>query len=86
MVAQLTIPPKTFTRIAFTFGSAWLKKVEDMILKNKKKQDYTGSQNGEGLKNLLFLDGTAHIQEIGRRSSIQLNDVHGRHGQSSTVD
>ena len=35
---------------------------------------------------MLFVGATANIKEIGWLPAVQLDDVHGGHGQSSTVD
>ena len=40
----------------------------------------------ESLGQLLTLGTAAHVEEIGGLASVQLNDVHGGHGQASTVD
>ena len=34
----------------------------------------------------MFLHTAAHIQEVGRLSPVQLDDVHGGHGQPGSVD
>lgn len=39
-----------------------------------------------GLLEGLSLCGTTDIQEIGRLSSVEFDDIHSRHGESSTID
>lgn len=34
----------------------------------------------------MFLDTAANIQEVGRLSPVQLDDVHGCHGQPGAID
>lgn len=36
-------------------------------------------------RNLFCVGSSAHIQEIGRFTSVQFNDVHSGHGQTSSV-
>ena len=39
----------------------------------------------ECLHDLLGSSPTSHIKEVGRLTSVQLNNVHGRHGKTSAV-
>src|SRR5262249_20681478 len=43
-------------------------------------------QNTEGILNLLRASAAAHIQKVGGTAAGELNDVHGRHGETCTVD
>merc|ERR1719382_2423196 len=43
------------------------------------------SDDAESLPHLIFLDIATHIKEVGWLATIELDDVHGRHGQPSTV-
>merc|ERR1719219_2790485 len=42
--------------------------------------------DAEGLLDLVFLHTAADIQEVGRLPPVQLDDVHGGHGQPGSVD
>jgi hypothetical protein len=88
MVAQLTIPPNTFTRIALTFLSVKQKK-KSIYRVNKDKielQMCTRGEDLECLKDLLFLNSASNIKEVCRRSSIKLDNVHRRHGEPSSIN
>merc|ERR1719150_1772210 len=43
------------------------------------------SDDAESLPHLIFLDIATHIEEVGRLSTVELDNVHGRHGQPSTI-
>jgi len=47
---------------------------------------FVRSQNLECLSDLLLIGTTTDIKEVSRRSLVQLDDVHGSHGKTSTVD
>merc|ERR1712156_370262 len=43
------------------------------------------SDDAESLPHLIFLDIATHIEEVGRLSTVEFDDVHGRHGQAGTI-
>merc|ERR1719357_2363761 len=43
------------------------------------------SDDSESLPHLIFLDIATHIKEVGRLATIELDNVHGCHGQPSTI-
>ena len=43
------------------------------------------SSNSVPVPHLIFLDIATHIKEIGRLATIELDDVHSRHGQPGTI-
>src|SRR5690606_20262043 len=45
-----------------------------------------GENNFKGFNHTLFGRTAAHVEEVGRLAAVQLNDIHGAHGQASTVD
>src|SRR5690606_37759162 len=45
-----------------------------------------GKNDLEGFADALLGRATAHIQEVGRLAAMQIDDVHGAHGQAGTVD
>mmetsp|Transcript_11076 Transcript_11076/g.19946 ORF Transcript_11076/g.19946 Transcript_11076/m.19946 type:complete len:365 (-) Transcript_11076:375-1469(-) len=46
---------------------------------------WVGGQNLEGFHHLLLRRVAAHVEKIGGRTPVELDDVHGGHGQASTV-
>lgn len=59
--------------------------------KKRKKREETKSHMGirgndlEGLSDLLGIGTSSHIEEVGWVSSVDLDDIHGGHGQTSSV-
>ena len=45
-----------------------------------------GGDDAEGLVDALLLDSATQIEEVGRLATLQLDNVHGGHGQAGTVD
>ena len=43
-------------------------------------------QDAEGLGHLLHVGPAADVEEIGRLAAVQLDQVHGAHGQAGPVD
>ena len=45
-----------------------------------------GGDDAEGLVDALLLDSATQIEEVGRLATLQLDNVHGGHGQTGAVD
>src|SRR5690606_26290684 len=45
-----------------------------------------GQNDLERFGNALFGSTTANVEEVGRLAAVQVDDVHGTHGQAGTVD
>ena len=67
MVAQLTIPPKTLTRIALTSGSAVMMRKASLTWAGQDDHVSTTS-----VVHLVLLDVASDIQEVSRLAPVQL--------------
>ena len=56
-----------------------------LIDKTMKKWWHKQSLHSIPVPHLIFLDIATHIKEVGRLATIELDDVHSRHGQPGTI-
>lgn len=47
---------------------------------------FVGGDELEGLGHLMSCGSSSNIQEVGRCAAVELDDVHGGHGQTRTVN